>query len=245
MTTLRCMALISLGIAFCTGCGDSSPQAWEGKSQSSASKKGAKVNDVVNNDDDSTTDQSDDPHKMMNPHGAMNPHAGMPMAGGGADKVIENDGKLDIDTVHFTVPKAWIRKAPKPSSMVPILAEYGIPKAEGDKADGRLTVTRAGGSLESNIDRWKGQFGTDKANQETIDAGGIKITLVDLAGTFNDSMGPFAPAVERPDYRMQGAVFQLPDDTMLTFVKCYGPKKTITAHADEFKEFLKSLKVDK
>ena len=52
MTTLRCMALVSLGIAFCIGCGDSSTQSWEGsKSQPSADKKTAKVDDTANNDD--------------------------------------------------------------------------------------------------------------------------------------------------------------------------------------------------
>ena len=70
-------------------------------------------------------------------------------------------------------------------------AEYAIPKAEGDKEDGRLTVSQVGGTLEDNIDRWKGQFGKklEKEKQETIDAGGIKITLVDFSGTFDDSRG--------------------------------------------------------
>ena len=49
----------------------------------------------------------------------------------------------------------------------------------------------------------------------------------------------------RPDYRMLGAIFQVPGDDRLYFIKCYGPKKTITARADEIKGFLTSLKVDK
>ncbi len=71
--------------------------------------------------------------------------------------------------------------------------------------------------------------------------------LVDLAGTFDDSRGPMMgrAGVTRPDYRMLGAIFQVPGDDRLYFVKCYGPKKTITAHADEIKGFLSSLKVDK
>ena len=124
-------------------------------------------------------------------------------------------------------------------------AEYAIPKAEGDKADGRLTVSQARGSVEDNIARWEGQFGTkvDKEQKETLVAGGIKITLVDLTGTFNDTMAPMAPLITRPDYRMLGAIFQLPGEEALHFVKCYGPKKTITDRADEIKRFLTSLKV--
>ncbi len=83
-------------------------------------------------------------------------------------------------------------------------AEYGIPAVTGDKDDGRLTISRAGGSVDDNIARWKGQFSKklDKESRETIDAGGIKIAIVDLTGTFDDSRGMRGPSVTRPDYRM-------------------------------------------
>lgn len=250
MAFLRSMALAFLGIAFCTGCGDSSPKSWEtGKSQASGQRPSAetaspKADDTVNNDDAATSETAN-PHKMTNPHGAMNPHGDMMMQADTKEQVPENDGKLDLDTAHWTVPKSWVRKVPRMPNF--ILAEYAIPKAEGDKADGRLTVSAAGGTVEGNIDRWKDQFGKkpEKESQETIDAGSVKITLVDLTGTFSDSMGPMAPAVTRPDYRMLGAIFQLPGEQELHFIKCYGPTKTIAAQADEFKGFLRSLKVDK
>ncbi len=190
MTTVRCRILLCLGIAFCLGCGDSSSQSWEGgKSLPSGHKKTPKVDETADNEVPAAADESDDPHKMMNPHGAMNPHGGMQMPGGGGDAKMENTGKLDIETVHFTVPKAWIRKAPKMPNI--IQAEYAIPKAEGDKEDGRLTVSVANGSVEDNVARWKGQFGKkpDKENEETIDADGVKIMLVDFTGTFQDSRG--------------------------------------------------------
>jgi hypothetical protein len=239
MTTIRCTILVSLGLAFCLGCGDSN-QPWESKAQPSGRKK-PKLEGTVNND---TTDSTTEPDKMTNPHGD-NPHAGMQMPAAASDEPLENDGKLDADSVHWTVPKSWVRKTPK-TSMVRTLAEYGIPKAEGAKADGRLTVTQAGGGIEGNITRWQGQFSSlDKEKpQEAIEVGGIKVTLVDLSGTFED--GPMmGPKVSCPEYRMLGAIFQLPNDTMQTFVKCYGPKKTIDARADEIKSFIKSLKVDK
>jgi len=233
------MALISLGIAFCIGCGDSSTQSWESsKSKPSGQGKNPKVVDTTDNDDSATTDQSDNPHKMTNPHG------GMQMPTDVKDEVLENNGKLDLDTRHWTVPKSWVHKTPKS----PILqAEYGIPKAEGDKDDGRLTISQARGSVEDNIARWKGQFSKklEKENQETLDAGGIKVTLVDLTGTFEDSRGMMGPTVTRPEYRMFGAIFQLPNEEGLHFIKCYGPKKTIADRADEIKGFLRSLKVDK
>ena len=106
-------------------------------------------------------------------------------------------------------------------------------------------MSQAGGTVEDNIDRWKGQFGKkpDKENQETIDVGGVKVTLVDFSGTFDDSRGMMGPTVTRPDYRLLGAIFET--DGGLNFIKCYGPKKTIADRADEIKGFLRSLKVDK
>jgi hypothetical protein len=240
------MALVSLGIAFCVGCNDSSTQSWEGgKSQSSGTRKNAKVDDTADNDE-SAAGESGSPRAMANPHGAANPHGDMMMSQGNADTKLDNDGKLNINAVHFTVPKSWI---PKAHSQM-LQAEFAIPRAEGDKVDGRLTVSHFGGSLEENVNRWKGQFGEkpDKENEETIDASGIKVMLVDFTGTFSDSRGPMmmpGPSVSHPDYRMLGAIFQVPGDDLLYFIKCYGPAKTITARAEEIKTFLRSLKVDK
>jgi hypothetical protein len=239
------MTLLSLGLAFCLGCGDSSSQSWESKAQTSGKKKSPKPEATPDND----TPDADEPGdtKPTNPHGAnphgASPHAGMQTPTASADEPSENNGKLDIEVVHLTVPKSWVRKAANPM----LKAEYAVPKAEGDKMDGRLTVSQAGGSLESNLDRWKGQFSKlDKEHQDTVDIGGIKITLVDFSGTYEDSRGPMmgaGSAVSRPDYRLIGGIFEA--DGKLNFIKCYGPAKTIAARADEIKGFIKSLKVDK
>ncbi len=236
MRTLRFFALLSLGIVFCTGCGDSSSQSWEtGKPQTSVGKKTAKVDETVNNDEEPAAAES------ANPHGAVNPHSGAAMPDGAAAQTVENDGKLDLDTMHFTVPKAWI---PKPHSQM-LLAEFAVPKAEGDEQDGRLTVSQAGGTLKANVDRWKNQFSKklDKDAVKSDDIGGIKVTLVDFSGTFDDARGMMGPSVERPDYRLIGAVFG--SEGALTFIKCSGPAKTMAARADEIKGFIHSLKVDK
>jgi hypothetical protein len=238
MTKFRCVTLLSLGLAFCLGCGDSSSPTWESKAQTSGQKKRPKLEAAADND----TPDSDQPgdSKPTNPHGA-NPHSGMQMPTASADEPLENNGKLDIETVHLAVPKLWVRKAANPM----LKAEYAVPKADGDKMDGRLTVSQAGGSLEDNLNRWKGQFSKlDKEHQDTVDVGGIKVTLVDFSGTYEDSRGPMmGPAVSRPDYRLLGGIFEA--DGRLNFIKCYGPAKTITAQADEINGFIKSLKVDK
>jgi len=140
----------------------------------------------------------------------------------------------------LTAPKAWVQKPPRSSF---ILAEFALPHAEGDEDDGRVSVSTAGGSVQDNLDRWKGQFGakSEKVSEEKIEVAGKHVSLIDLSGTFADQRGPFAPAVDRPGYRMLGAVIDLGGD--LYFIKAYGPAKTMAAHADEVREFVKSLKV--
>jgi hypothetical protein len=243
MKTVCCTLFIIFGFALCVGCGDNSSQSWEdSKSKSASGKSGSKPADVANNDstgDDSSGD-TEAPHGTTNPHAGMNPHAGTQMPG--PDTVIENDGKLDLETAHWTAPKTWVRKSPG----MMLLAEYAVPKAEGDKQDGRLTVSQLGGGVEGNIDRWKGQFSKlDKQNQETFDLDKLKVTLVDLSGVYNDSRGMMGPSVARSGYRMLGAVVEVPGQPTLYFLKCYGPEKTIAAHADEIKGFIRSMKVDK
>ncbi len=241
MKTVCCSLFILFGFALCAGCGDNSSQSWEdSKSKSASGKSGSKSADVANNDSASDAGSGD----TETPHGTTNPHAGtqMPRAGADADTVIENDGKLDVETAHWTVPKTWVRKSPG----MMLLAEYAVPKAEGDKQDGRFTVSQLGGGVEGNIDRWKGQFSKlDKQNQEAFDLDQLKVTLVDLSGVYNDSRGMMGPSVSRSGYRMLGAVVEVPGQSTLYFLKCYGPEKTIAAHADEIKTFIRSMKVDK
>ena len=150
--------------------------------------------------------------------------------------------EVDLDGVRLTAPGNWVRKAPRVEF---IRAEFGLPRAEGDGADGRLTVSVAGGSLKDNVDRWRKQFAgkPEKESQERLKASGVDVTLVDLSGTYNDQQGPFAPATERPGYRMLGAIFDV--GGQLHFIKAYGPAKTMAAHAGEFRAFVESLKLSK
>lgn len=150
------------------------------------------------------------------------------------------------DRIEFQYPTSWEKKEPKFNM---IDAEFSIPKSEGDENSGRLTIMGAGGSVEANIDRWKGQFSQpdggstdDKTTVEEIEIGKNKVHMVDISGTYADRRGPVAPAVEREDYRMLAAIIE----TKIAgkyFVKLYGPAKTIEDNKTLFDDFVKSLKV--
>jgi hypothetical protein len=151
----------------------------------------------------------------------------------------DSGNELQLPNVTFTIPEGWQRKAASSSF---VLAEITLPRAGNDEADGRLTVSAAGGSVDANLERWRGQFGgkPESSTQDKKQIDGMDVVIVDYAGTFNDQAGPFAPGVKRPGYRMLGAI--LPVGDQLHFVKATGPQATIAAHADRIHAFIASAK---
>ena len=214
MTTYRYLFLLALGFAYCAGCGsDSSSQPWDkAKSPPAAANAGPKSEPGIVKpsnvaDNVATSDSGSGSGGATAGHGTTSPQEVMMMPDEASVAVPKNDGTLEIGKLQWTVPKTWVRKAPG----MMLLAEYAVPKADGDQQDARLTVSQFGGSVDNNIDRWKHQFSKklDKEKQETFDIGGVKTTLIDLSGTFDDSRGPMTPAVTRPDYGMLAAVVEV------------------------------------
>jgi len=183
----------------------------------------------------STTVPANNGQATGNPHASLNSAGGAEAAGQLLD---DAGGDVTVNTIALTPPAVWQRKQPNSSI---IAAEFSLPRAEGDDADGRLTVSSAGGSIEANIDRWKAQFNplSDEKPLETADIGGMNVTIVDLSGDFNDARGPFAPPVPRSGYRMIGGI--VADGNTLYFIKATGPQKTMAAHTDEIDEFIRSV----
>src|SRR5687768_11566515 len=66
---------------------------------------------------------------------------------------------LELGALKSATPKGWKRQDPSNKLR---MAQYVIPKADGDKEDAELVVfffgKGGGGSNEDNVKRWKGQF---------------------------------------------------------------------------------------
>jgi hypothetical protein len=164
-----------------------------------------------------------------------------------ADEPAPRDVTLADGALVFTAPAEW--KTVEPANRI-IEHELAVPAADG-KVEGaaRLTIMAAGGSVEANIARWVGQFkgtegGADRsaAKTETLDIAGMPATLVDLSGTYVDSpRGPFGPKVERPDYRLVGAIVETKGEGVY-FFKLIGPEKTVEAGAERFREVVGTLR---
>jgi hypothetical protein len=130
--------------------------------------------------------------------------------------------------------------------------EIKVPKVAQDKTDGRLTIMGAGGSIAANIQRWEGQFsqpdgGATEAKTKELTIEEMKVTMVDVEGSFTQTMGgPFSGGkkVKLDDQRMLAAIIQTPKSGNY-FVKLVGPAATMKAHEAEFEKMIKSAKLSK
>lgn len=166
--------------------------------------------------------------------------------GGAASVGAAEKGKpFDIGGKYvLTSPGNWVSKQPK-SNIVEY--EFEVPTADGDEIPGRVTVMGAGGGIEANIDRWKGQFKTPEAGEVKADVkksevAGQEVHVVNIVGTYLDKPGPFVPVppTERPNFRMLGAIISTKDAGQY-FVKFYGPEKTVKANETAFQAMIDGL----
>lgn len=147
----------------------------------------------------------------------------------------------------LTAPAGW-KTVPVTSSMR--VAQYALPRAAGDTQDGELIVYYfggEGGSLDANIERWVGQIQQPggkpstavKRDARTIN--GLKVTLVDLSGTYVAEMSPGSGQLHNnPGFRMRAGYIETANGPY--FIKLVGPAKTIAAHEKQFESFISSVK---
>ena len=129
----------------------------------------------------------------------------------------------------YTVPEGW---AKRPAGQF-VVEAYTV----ADKIS--VTLTPAGGDVDSNVNRWREQVGLPKLSarelSETIKElpiAGIKNHYVDLA----NPKGP-APADKN---RILGVIIPMGQESW--FVKMTGPHDLVGKHKAEFESFMKSFK---
>ena len=151
--------------------------------------------------------------------------------------------------VHWTAPAGWKTEAPQPMRA----ATYTVSAAPGDKANAECGVyffgAGQGGSVDANIERWKGQF--KDASGKPAPAKiirrpankAITITTIDTSGQYSGLGGPISSGPSVPGYRLLGAIIESPGGNI--FVKFVGPVKTVSANQAKFEQLLNSFQVDK
>jgi len=150
--------------------------------------------------------------------------------------------------LSFTVPPAW---QTRPAASTMRVAEFVVPKAAGDAEDAEVIVYffgGTGGTVDANIDRWiaqmqqpDGSASKDKARREAQTINGLKVTMVDVAGTYVAEVRPGATERHnKPNFRLRAAVIETARGPY--YVKMTGPATTMTAADADFKKFLASIK---
>ena len=150
--------------------------------------------------------------------------------------------------LRFKAPEGWTTEQASSSMRV---AQYKLPKVEGDKEDGSLVLyyfgATQGGTAQANIDRWISQMqqpdgspSKDKAKAETMTVNGLKLTNVDVTGTYTAEMAPGSKTFHNDDnYRLRAAVIETPKGNY--FVKLIGPAKTVARWDQSYNDYLKSF----
>jgi len=149
--------------------------------------------------------------------------------------------------LRYVVPPEWPR-VPAASDMR--AAQYRIPRAGGSADDGELVLfffgKGQGGSAQDNLDRWYGQF-TQPDGKPSKDAAvltirtvnGLKVTTVDLSGTYKPAPMGGAGGAVRTGWRMLGAIVE--GEGGPWFFKATGPDGTMEAAKPLFDALVQSV----
>ncbi len=142
--------------------------------------------------------------------------------------------------VHWNVPSAW-SNGPQKQMRV---ATYNVSAAEGDAENAECGVfyfgSGQGGDVQMNIDRWVGQFENAKHSQSTKETNGMKVEMVEIAGTYLAPSGPMMQSSGQKDnYRLLGAIIAAPEGSV--FFKLTGPAKTVASAESDFNSLVESV----
>lgn len=151
---------------------------------------------------------------------------------------------VTIGPIKYEAPTSW--KAQQPRSTFRI-AQFGVPLAEGDEGKVEIVVSAFGGqagSIDANIDRWRGMFEDrkDEGDTKTFSVGDYEVTLYHVSGTYKDKPFPASPETTlRKNYRRLNAAVVTPNDGVYYFYMV-GPEKSVKAQEEGWVTMFKSAK---
>lgn len=158
-------------------------------------------------------------------------------AAGAGSHGVQGGGESDLESeaaaLEWKAPADWAA-APNTNSMR--LATYRV----GDATE--VTVVRAGGSTEANVERWQGQFdGSPVAERKEKTVHGMKVTVVHIAGTFVGAAGmaPGASAESHKGWTLLAAIVD--PGGMPYFFKMLGPSAQVERARAPFERMLDAL----
>lgn len=143
--------------------------------------------------------------------------------------------------IAWDAPATWQKdETPRPMRR----ATYKIPRASGDAEDAELSISQAGGTVDMNVNRWIGQFetsGPDATKRSERKVGDLKVTMLEVKGTFTGGGMPGGPAAAaKANFALLGAIVETAGSPW--FFKLTGPEKTVEAAKADFERFVDSIR---
>lgn len=179
-------------------------------------------------------------------------HAGhnhAPGEGHGADSMPTEDpgsqAPIPNKAPKFAALPGWVSEPPKSNMRV---AQYVLPKVEGDPQDATLVVyyfDGQGGTVEANFSRWCGQFTAADGSPATCDGAkkalqeysGVQVHLLDISGSYNaEDMSNQGTTIKGENWRLLAAVMK--SNPGPYFIRLLGPQKTVERYQADFDKFL-------
>jgi len=178
------------------------------------------------------------------PMGQMGQMGQMP--GGEAPAPFSEDGSAPAGCpVTWEMPGTW---TPTPPANLMRIANFTVAEDEGKPIEVVVSGVTISGTAEQNVTRWLRQFqfaDADEARAASeitqLESDGLKITRLDVTGTFGGGMGPDDGHAGAADYRMLAVMVEGARTPM--FVKLVGPKSVVASQVEAFDAFVRSMSV--
>jgi len=188
--------------------------------------------DQVSAPANSKADSNADPHAGHN-H-AAGEHAQPPAAEQPAPEASTSDAtRLFAADFSFAIPEGWTQQ---PASNSMRIVELAVPSSDSDPLVAAFSL--AGGDVELNINRWKGQFAQDEPirSRDTLHLAGATIHLIEMVGGYR-GMGSGEPT---EGTMMRAAIVERPGQQNL-FIKMTGPAEAMKPLADTWNNMIQSI----
>lgn len=150
----------------------------------------------------------------------------------------DGKGKVVLGELSWSLPAGWSVEPPSGPMRV---GELKLPSG-GVFAIFRFG--RGGGSVASNLDRWRDQFTSrDTMWTETSSVPGFPVHLMVVEGTFEDGMGPHGvrdSVATKKGQALLGAIVEAPDG--LVVFKAVLPKESARAVLADFRSMIANIR---
>ncbi len=166
------------------------------------------------------------------------------LVGGAAAADDKKGTTVEMAGMKSVAPADWKEETPSNNMR---MAQFKLPKEEGDKDDAELAVfvfPGGSGTVKQNLDRQLAKFVADgrKATTDKVKVGGIDAVYQDVTGTYKKKKFPMAEEFTPVEgYRQLYVVFEGKDGKQY-YLTLLGPQKTVEKHKKGFEEWLKNFK---